>query len=128
MALSNSDYDLLLDISHQICEETDFAALPQRMIDLISQIVPCEVAAYNAMDDQTKEMTAVHNHPDPGLVDRLFPTLMAYSHEHPVYANHIETGCMEPRKFTDFLSQQQFERTTVFNEFFRKVVGVKLLL
>lgn len=38
-----------------------------------------------------------------------------------MYQHHLETGSVAVRKITDFVSQNQFERTGLYNEFFRQV-------
>lgn len=51
-----------------------------------------------------------------------------YAHEHPLFQAFIETGLPEPRKTTDFLSIQRFQRLGIYNEFFRPVGTDRQLL
>jgi DNA-binding CsgD family transcriptional regulator len=51
-----------------------------------------------------------------------------YAHEHPLFTAFIETGLPEPRKTTDFISTQRFQRLGIYNEFFRPVGTDRQLL
>jgi DNA-binding CsgD family transcriptional regulator len=51
-----------------------------------------------------------------------------YAHEHPLFTAFIETGLLEPRKTTDFVSIQKFQHLGIYNEFFRPVGTDRQLL
>jgi DNA-binding CsgD family transcriptional regulator len=51
-----------------------------------------------------------------------------YAHEHPLFRAFVETGLPEPRKTTDFVSTQRFQRLGIYNEFFRPVGTDRQLL
>ena len=91
------------------------------MIALLQAAIPCEVIAFNRAHPVTNEVAVVHNYHDPAFVQKLFPVLMEHIGEHGVYQNHLETGSVAVRKITDFVSQNKFERTGLYNEFFRQV-------
>jgi DNA-binding CsgD family transcriptional regulator len=122
--LSHRDFEVLLGAIHEISAHTELTTIPRKMIDLLGEVVECEVAAYNQMHSVTRDIVAVHNYHDPAFVGKLFPILMAHSHEHPAFENHLRTGSLVVSKLTDFLSQTKFEKTGIYNEFFRQV-GLK---
>jgi DNA-binding CsgD family transcriptional regulator len=51
-----------------------------------------------------------------------------YAHEHPLFTAFVETGLPEPRKTTDSVSTQGFQRLGIYNEFFRPVGTDRQLL
>lgn len=119
--LSNSDHALLLTTVQQIFAQTNYDELPHTMIALLKAAIPCEVIAFNRAHPVTNEVAVVHNYHDPAFVQKLFPVLMEHIGEHGVYQHHLETGSVAVRKITDFVSQNKFERTGLYNEFFRQV-------
>jgi DNA-binding CsgD family transcriptional regulator len=109
--LSHSDLNNVSDVLRELYAQTDSQKLPHLTLDLLDRLIPCVSIAYNSME--------AHNAPaqaDQAL--RLFPALMENMHEHPVVAYQNQGGDKQPSKLSDFLNNQQFRRTTIYNEFY----------
>ena len=115
--LTNRDLDSLLRAIRKLHSHAEFKSLPERVVSLLAQLLPCEISSYNEVDRLKKQLRAVHNS-DPGAA-RHFPAYMAHAHEHPIPKHVAETGDLTAHTLTDFLPRAVFERKALFNEFYR---------
>lgn len=116
--LAQNDIARLLAAVQQVHGHTDFATLPKLMVGLQSELVPNELSSYTLVDKRQQRIEVVHD--APGIdVAKLGPRLMAHYHEHPVHQHSLKTKDVSARKISDFLTQNQFERTGIYNEFYK---------
>ncbi len=110
-------------ILYQLYAHSDFTTLPALMISLLAQVVPCDISTYNEIDRRTNELRSVHNY-HCGDPEEYFPQFMAHISEHPTCNYAARTGDTSPLKISDFLSQSEFQKTGLYNEFYR-IFGVR---
>ncbi len=116
--LAQNDIARLLAAVQQVHSHTDFSTLPRLMVGLQSELVPNEMSTYTLIDKRLQRMEVVHDGRDID-VEKLSPQLMAHYHEHPIARNFAKTKDMSALKISDFLTQKQFERTGLYNEFYK---------
>jgi hypothetical protein len=116
--ITQSDVSGLLAAVQQVHSHTDFSTLPQLMVALQSQLVPNDLCSYSLANKREQRMEVVHDGQDID-VGKLAPQLLAHYHEHPVVQHCAKTKDPRTRKISDFLTQKQFERLGLYNEFYK---------
>lgn len=96
--------------------------IPGAFMLAVRQILDCEHLSYNEFGQ---------NH-FRGIVEPLIETelnqvFQALAAQHPSIRHIEETGCTEAVKISDFVTQEAWEKTTLYNEFFRPL-GVRYQL
>ena len=89
----------------------------------MARLVPCEISTYSEIDRRNGEMRSVHNY-HANDVGRHFPAFIAHVHEHAPSAYAARTGIETPLLLSDFLTQAEFKRLGIYNEFYR-VFGIR---
>src|SRR5262245_60279217 len=117
-AVSHHDMERLLEAVHELYATVDLAVLPAQIVSVLARLVPSEICTFNQIDTRENLLRCVHNH-HSNEVERQFPWLMAHIHEHPGFIYLQETGDRSARKVSDFCSRTQFQRTALYNEFYR---------
>lgn len=121
--LTDNDISVATGAIQELHSCLDWRELPRFMVDLMARLVPCEIATYSEIDRRNAEMRSVHNYHgnDAG---RHFPAFIAHVHEHAPSAHAAKTGIETPLLLSDFLTQTQFQRLGLYNEFYR-VFGIR---
>jgi DNA-binding NarL/FixJ family response regulator len=112
-----------IDVLHKIQDAASIAEFAQLCVDVLPEVVPCDVVGYNELDTRSSHHHVVGN-PTDAVIPGIDEVLGAYLHEHPVL-NHVrETGDLATVKLTDFLSLKEFRSTGLYNELYRPL-GIK---
>jgi DNA-binding CsgD family transcriptional regulator len=89
-----------------------------------ARLLPClvraDVTAYQSFDAQGNT-TALALSSRQEEIGRHTPAFDHYLPEHPLVSRVRETGCTAALRITDLVSWREFERTGLYNEFFRQV-------
>jgi hypothetical protein len=112
--LTQHDLHQLLTTLPELYTNLDLETFPAAVLALLSRLIPTEVSGYNEINPRRARIAAVLE-PEVGDV-RLFLTLM---HEHPLIRHYRQTNDGRALKISDFLTQRQFHRLALYNEFFR---------
>jgi DNA-binding CsgD family transcriptional regulator len=120
--LSHKDVEKVANALLELHSHQNFQTLPQHLIAVTRKLVPVDISTYNEIDGGTNELRAVHDY--PGDAEKHFPAFMAHLHQHPIVNHATQTGDTSPVLNTDFVTQRRFERTALFNEFY-KVFGIR---
>jgi DNA-binding CsgD family transcriptional regulator len=116
--ISHSDYERLSAALRELYAHTDFHSLPRFMISLQRRVVPCEISTYNEIDAAANVLRVVHDYPLDDA-EKLFPQFMAHLDEYPISTHFAQTGDGSPTKMSDYLSNREFQRLGLYNEFYR---------
>jgi DNA-binding CsgD family transcriptional regulator len=114
--LTNRDLDSLFRAIGELYHHPNFKTLPELVVSLLAQLLPCEISSYNEVDRLNGQLRAVHNS-DPCAAAH-FPAYMAYAHEHPIPEHVAKSGDLSAHKLSDFVSTPVFEKTALYNEFY----------
>ena len=119
--LSHQDSRRLLCALETLNSDFDPKTLPARSLAAAEQLATADYIIFNLFTkDKAYEDTAWSNAPD-----RLTPQAMAafgeYLHQHPVIGIALDNPNGVAIRVTDAVSQTAFEKTDLFNEFYRKV-------
>jgi DNA-binding CsgD family transcriptional regulator len=88
------------------------------MVDLQSQLVPNDLCSYSLANKREQRMEVAHD--GQGIdVGKLASQLMAHYHEQPILQYCGKTKNLRTRKISDFLTQKEFTRLGLYNEFYK---------
>ncbi len=118
--LDHQDLGILLSAVATLHSDFTAQTLPERMLAAAATIIAADRVSFTgfrydgAMADLIWDDGEGYS---PAEVD-VFQALM---HEHPLYRAYISEGRTETLKITDILPEYKFERTALYNEFYRRV-------
>jgi len=122
--LNERDLRAGIDSLRELYAETNAAALPMRMLAIVSQLVPCKLAAFTEVDPVLARSRG-HVYPpgDWNMAD-IEQTFQAHINDHPVIAYSARTRDGQAKAISDFLTARQFHATGLYREVF-KPMGVE---
>ena len=119
--LPASDFSAMLGFVRQIQAAQDLDSFSREVLRGLRRVVGADNAGYNDIDFEAQRATWVD---DPVGVSR-FPgceeILSRHLYENPLaayYGKGLEERCL---KISDVMSLRAFQRTTLYNEFYRKI-------
>jgi len=94
--------------------------LVERTFERVRSFVPTDILSFNQVGP-TAAQTRHWISPDPIGLSRPEVAAHHYAHlrDHPVFAHHVDTGDPQAYRITDFVSQQRFEETALYDVAFR---------
>ena len=94
--------------------------LVERTFEGVRSLVPTDILTFNQVGS-TPAQTRHWINPDPTGLSRPEVAIQHYAHlgDHPVYAHYLDTGDPQAYRITDFVSQQRFEQTALYDIAFR---------
>lgn len=118
-SLSQEDCRALISAVETIHGIGDLGGYPSGVFTALIKIIPCDTLCYtelalpNSIKTWLMEPTGVF--PSSSLRDAFMRNYL----EHPVFLHYTETGDTNTLKMSDFLSQRQFHRLALYNEYYR---------
>src|SRR2546427_9045447 len=98
----------------------DLDAFRDYVVRAISKVVPAEVIAYAEIGLRGQPTSRVL-HPARVVMSDLMQAFEHHKHEHPLIRHFSENPQARVAKISDFLTQREFHRLGLYNEFFRKI-------
>jgi DNA-binding CsgD family transcriptional regulator len=103
-----------------LAELDDPAGFADVVLPGLAALVGCDVLSYNEIGPAPEQVR--YSEYPAGVLDMAGrEAFAAHVHQHPLVNHYRRTADQEPIKISDFLSQQQFHRTGLYAEFFRRV-------
>jgi DNA-binding CsgD family transcriptional regulator len=119
-ALSHADLCAVVDSLREIYAETELGPLRERMLRVSSRLIGNEWASYNEVTRPGLKSLANFRIPDSVEIQKRAPDLFACLQEHPgINRDDLRTG--EAYALSDFFSWHDFQRTSIYNEYYRHV-------
>src|SRR5437879_6497779 len=113
--LSRGDLPAILDCLQTINATLDLEAFPRQVVASLRRVVSAPFGSYNEINHRAAQISYVVE-PAEARVPHLELIVRQYLHEQPVVAHYRRTGDGSPRKLSDFLTQKEFHRLTIYNE------------
>lgn len=119
--LDHASLQRLLTALEVLNSDHDPATLADRVIKAAGMIVDGDWLTFDLFSGGRRyENTAWSN--DPGLLTpEVFEPFARYLHQHPLVGRALANPDGQALKITDVVSQQRFESTDLYNEFYRKM-------
>lgn len=119
--LTHREMARLLEAAAILSASVEPADLMPRIFAAIKQVVATEIIGIDAFDPQGRHLG--ENWLDP--VDCLTPDdlqiFARHAPQHPLFKEFASNGLSTPLRISDVASAGEFQRTEVYNEFYRKV-------
>jgi len=117
--LSSRDAYRLLGAIEQLNSDVDPKTLPRRVLAMSEAIVPGDCASFDFFSpDDAYNSTAWTNRPDVSTPENM-AVFGEYVHEHKLIPVAMARKDGVAMKMTDVVGQGEFERTGLYNEFYR---------
>ncbi len=117
--LSQSHYKALLTAVEMLYRPMSIEQFPGLALSAVRKVLACNTICYNEVDIPDSSMSWITEPadalPGPGLKEMFNRNL----HEHPLIAHSGLNDSRSSVKISDFLSQQQFHRLAIYNEYYR---------
>jgi len=117
--LRHKDLQALSASLQMLYRATDLDNFPRNVFEALESLVRCDYFAYNEFGPDGV-LKLLHCEPELPRASTEFLLSLGpqFTHEHPGVDYVMRTGATQPLKITDFTSQRNWRRTTLYNEFF----------
>jgi DNA-binding NarL/FixJ family response regulator len=99
----------------------DLRSFQEHLLSGLQKMVPSEVNAYNEVNLRTQHNEVIYDRPETVALRQSEEIFDRYIPEHPVIAYTKNKRGHGPVKLSDFVSQSQFHRLGLYQEFFRPI-------
>lgn len=114
------DFQAALDFLREIEAVDELGAFPMRALAGLEKLIPCDILSYNELELRQKRVLAI-SRPDGVFSADNFATFERLAPQNPLISHYARTSDGRPLKISDFISQRQFHRLELFQEFYRQV-------
>ena len=118
--LAQRDIQALVACVTEISALHELDTFRDHVLHAVSRIVPAELMTYTELGLRAQP-TARVMHPAGAVPAGLAQTFESHKHEHPLIWHFSEHPQARVGKISDFLTQREFRRLALYNEFFRKI-------
>lgn len=119
-SLDQRDIDVVVAASGELASLGDVASFRAAVPALVARVIPGTRAAWNDVDLVRGDNDVVLTAPLP-----LWPSagaeLVSHLDEHPLFAHFRRTGDGQPHAISELVSADQFHRTGLYNEIYRRL-------
>jgi DNA-binding CsgD family transcriptional regulator len=122
--LRDRDVRALLGVVEVLADPCSLEELRQRSVDAMQTVVRSSLTAWNEVDPSTGHLSTPVVWPPlseqlRGRFEATAEIFAANAGQHPVLQYFLKTGDGRPRAISDFCSQDEFHRTSLYQEFYR---------
>ena len=108
--------EFLVDL-YAIREHQSFST---HLLSALQSLVPSDYISYNEIDSSQQSMVSAIHRPYHAQAAKLLGVFARHAGQHPVVSFWQRSGeCDRSLKWTDFLSQREFQRLPLYREYFR---------
>lgn len=124
MAIKSRDYIQLHESLGQIYAHLDLDSFPRVALKVACSLVPCHLAAYNEVDPVRRRvvLTLEPDEAHPRVLP-LVPIWEKLMHQNPLIRHFQDQPHDGPRRISDFLTQEAFEQTDIYQRVYRHIHG-----
>lgn len=116
--LNSHDSELLLSAVACLNSDFDPRTLSERALAAASTIIAADGVTFTGFRYDGAMADLIWDSSE-GYSPEEIEIFAAYMHEHPLFRAYISEGRMETLKITDLIAPEKFERTALYNEFYR---------
>ena len=120
-SLSHQDLCAALESVRFLHSDVSAASLPARLSVAVSNLIKSEITAFDGFGSDNNFTGKIWYDPVDSVSDEELQIFAAHTHEHPFFVELLVEKKVEALKISDYLTQQQFHRTGIYNEYYRKV-------
>lgn len=117
--LNHQDLQTLFSALSGLHADFNAKTLPQRTLEAIDKIIPGQAIFFDAFDtESTYVFNSWTNREDLYTAEGM-EIFNRFAHQHPLIPDIIGSRIKSAIKITDYLSQTEYERLDLFNEYYR---------
>ncbi|HZZ43510.1 MAG TPA: helix-turn-helix transcriptional regulator [Tepidisphaeraceae bacterium] len=117
--LRTNDLEAILECAHKLYGHDDFATFPQALIEAVPAVLPGEYTGYTEVDPTNQKVPRAVIEPGGLDIPKLTKIMEPFVHQHPVIMYCQKTGDGTAHQISDFLSQEDYHRLELYQEFYR---------
>lgn len=117
--LSHRDVDACASVLHRLYAATSPHNFPQRLLEILFELVPSEHVSYNEFNDREPRYVAV-SFPHRPEIQQFVPQIEKHLSSHPLF-EHVQRAGTEPQKISDVVTFRQFSDTALYQEYYRHI-------
>lgn len=117
--LTHRDLQTLLSALSDLHADFNAKTLPQRTLEAIDKIIPGEAIFFDAFDAELKYIFNSWTNREDLYTAEGVEIFNRFAHQHPLIPDIIGSKIQSAVKITDYLSQSEYERLDLFNEYYR---------
>lgn len=118
--LTKRDLEALLLCLREVYEHLDLEGFASCIVSTLPKVIPSEWTSYNEVNTQSQIITFVMEPLPSGFPDGV-QVFERHIPEHPLINHHQQTRDGRAVKISDFLTQSQYHRLGLYNEFYRRL-------
>jgi DNA-binding CsgD family transcriptional regulator len=118
--LRQRDLQVFLSYLREIYAHRDLESFAANIVSALPKVVSSEWTSYNEVNPQSQTIT-YKMEPVPSDFPEGEQVFAQHIHEHPLIRHHQQTHNGQALKISDFLTQSQFHRLGLYNEFYRRL-------
>jgi DNA-binding CsgD family transcriptional regulator len=118
--LTQRDLEVFLSLLQAIYAELDLESFASLIVSALPKVIPSEWTSYNEVNLRSQTNTFVME-PVPSDFPEGEKVFARHIPEHPIIRYHQETHDGRALKISDLLTQREFHRLGLYNEFFRRL-------
>jgi DNA-binding CsgD family transcriptional regulator len=107
-----------LDATSELAELQRLDDYPGRAVSLLGQLIPCDIASYNAVDAASGTASVVADPPE-SLFEGGAELFASLAHENPLVSHYARTGDGRALRFSDFLNRRRLHHTDLYDQVYR---------
>ncbi len=118
--LTHRDVRALLAFLPELYAVRDLDAFARHVVGAMPKLIPCDISTYNEMNPRQRRIRWMSDPVEAeGAADR--NAFERHMGEHPILAHYARTGDGKAVTVADFVTQRQFHRLALYNEFYRPI-------
>ena len=121
--LSSNDLRTLVSAIEDLHADFDLPTLPERALSAASKVIAADSIAFTGIR-YNGEYAGIGWENSGTISPEDIEIFAQYMHENPLFAAYIVERRSEALKITDLIAPKKFQRTAIYNEFYRRV-GVR---
>lgn len=121
--LGASDLQILVSATEDLHADFDPKSLPERAMKAVSKVVKADSVAFTGIGYNGK-LSGLLWDSSEAISPEAVEIFGQYIHEQPLFATYLIERSTKTLKITDLMAAEKFERTNIYNEFYRRL-GVR---
>jgi hypothetical protein len=115
---SNGQLRRALSATSELAALQGLEDYPARAISLLHELIPCDIASYNAVDPGSASATVVAD-PEESLFDGGADLLASFAHQNPLISHYARTGDGHALRISDFVGRRRLHQTDLYDHVYR---------
>lgn len=123
--LAQRDIEALLSYVREIYASSDLEGFASRVVSTLRRVLPSESVSYAEYDLLGRKTYALVEDPPSSDYALEMEVFARHFGEHPLVDHYRRTGEGRAIKISDFLTQSQWRKRALYNEYFKEIRGIE---